>query len=310
MPNCAPLSSHTQDTAIITKDNVYDLIPNTYSLSPGTDVTVSCVSGLRLVGSSSFSCLTNGQWSYSSKPYCTDQPEQTPSEKTLDDTSKIIIGVVCGIAGLIVIALIVMIVVIVLRDRRRRRERERLVQMWANDRKHEQRRRGLDGPSTIDMEMYTRYPQTALPPPYDYGYQSYERSVDNRKYSPRQDYDHLDNRRKRSSRSRSYDDLADSPEKRNPRDLRDRETERGSRLSNPMYLPTYQRQGDDRLFDNTRRFGNSKSYDDVSETNGKPYTRDWVSRNSVTNSEEYLSRPGVHGSRQGRDQYLWRNTKY
>jgi hypothetical protein len=50
-------------------------------------------------------------------------------------------------------------------------------------------------------------------------FRSYERSVDNRKYSPRQDYDHLDNRRKRSNRSRSYDDLADSPEKRWANDI-------------------------------------------------------------------------------------------
>lgn len=57
---------------------------------------------------------------------------------------------------------------------------------------------------------------------------------------------------------------------RNPRDYRDREMDRGSRLSNPMYLPPSQKPETDRLFDNTRRFGNSKSYDDVSVTKGKP----------------------------------------
>ncbi|XP_053381596.1 uncharacterized protein LOC123557864 isoform X2 [Mercenaria mercenaria] len=313
MPDCTPVSSHTQDTALITKDNVYDLLPSTYSLTPGTQVTVSCVAGLRLVGPSTFSCNNNGQWSYSSKPYCTDEPEkQETSDDALDETSKIIIGVVCGIAALIVIALVTMIVVIMLRDRRRRRERR---EFWESIREERQgpEFRGVDGPSTIDVEMYTRYPHPMQPPPYDYGYKSaHDRDLDlgsrpsNPMYSPTPDYDRPRDNRRKGRKSRSFDDLSETGKKPYPRD---RDVDRGSRLSNPMYLPTHERPDYDRYYDNRKKGRNSRSNDDL--TDRKPYVREWVSRNSMVGSDEYLSnRPGVHGSRHGRDPYLWRNANY
>lgn len=263
MTDCQALSSHTQNTVLITKDNLYELIPDTFSLSPGTQVTVSCVTGLNLVGTSSFVCQNNGQWSYTTKPYCTDEPEKTATDETLDETSKIIIGVVCGIAALIVIALIVMIIIIVHKDRRRRRERREFWESIRNERQSPEYR-GVDGPSTIDMEMYTRYPPALPPPPYEYG-----------------------------------------------RSSRDRDVERGSRLSNPVYLPGYGRPEHKERHGYEKKARRSKSYDDLSETGKEPYVRDWVTRSSMIGSDEYRdTRPGVHGSRHGRDPFLWRQTNY
>lgn len=194
---------------------MYELIPDKYELSPGTTITVRCSSNLlELVGQKTFTCLDSGKWSYQTKPYCTDQPVSQPTEQSLDDATKIIIGVVSGVAALIVIALLIMIIAIWYRDRHRKNERKRLIEMWERDNKSAYGR-ATSGPSTMGTGMYGRYPSqrpVALPPPYDYRDRDY-RETDRRSrlshpyFYPdyRSDSGHYDI--KRGRRARSQDDL-------------------------------------------------------------------------------------------------------
>lgn len=261
MTNCTPVSSHRADLPFITGDNIYELIPDKYDLTPGTTITVRCSSSdLTLVGQSTFSCKPDGKWSYQTKPYCTDNAAPLSPGNGLDEPTKIMIGVVSAIAGLIVIALIVMIITIWYRDRRRRRERRKF---WEDIREERPgpEYRGRDGPSSIDMEMYGRS-KPPLPPSYDYDYRS-----------------------------------------------RDREFDRRSRTSHPSYVPDYQTPDYADYYGNMKRARRSRSQDDLDDSGKTPYVRDWVRRSSLHESDIYMDRAGIHGSRyQGRDPYLWRNS--
>ena len=57
---------------IITKDNIHELNPRTYSTTHGTVIQPSCNPGYRLVGVPEFECK-NGAWDYPVKPYCTSK---------------------------------------------------------------------------------------------------------------------------------------------------------------------------------------------------------------------------------------------
>ncbi|KAL4219117.1 Complement receptor type [Mactra antiquata] len=194
MPDCEQLSSYTENTVIITKDNIGEIIPDKFDLSPGTQVTVSCNNGYRLVGTASFSCTSAGLWSYPKKPYCTDVPEEEVTT-SLDQDTKIMIGVVCAIAGLIVLVLIIMMITLCLRDRRKRRERREFWNSIRNGRRPPPDYRGRDGPSTIDMEMYSRSRPLPPPPPYDgrrsEGYKGYYDDIKRSRKNPPRDIDEL-----------------------------------------------------------------------------------------------------------------------
>lgn len=49
---------------------MFEVIPSTFELSPGTTVTLSCVQGFKIQGDSSLTCLPNGEWNYTTIPVC------------------------------------------------------------------------------------------------------------------------------------------------------------------------------------------------------------------------------------------------
>ncbi|XP_052221985.1 uncharacterized protein LOC127838328 [Dreissena polymorpha] len=147
MTTCPTFTTVTTDTQFITVDNVAQLIPSTDARTVGTTVTVTCSSGLVLKGPSTFQCLNGGKWSYETKPECVVAGATTPAPPA-DNTSKIVIGVVAGLGGVITLALIIMIIFIYRKDRQRRAEKRDLL---VNFDKTPRRDYSPSGPSTIEM---------------------------------------------------------------------------------------------------------------------------------------------------------------
>ena len=82
---CPELAKPQPD--IITIDNIKSLVLSTYERTPGTSVTITCLSNTshKLVGESVLTCLQNGTWS-ADVPTCeyvkptTIAPTTTPGE--------------------------------------------------------------------------------------------------------------------------------------------------------------------------------------------------------------------------------------
>ncbi|WAR31996.1 hypothetical protein MAR_034538 [Mya arenaria] len=191
---CPQLSTVTNETLFITKDNVGELITSTDERTPGTSVTVGCNPGFTLTGDNQFSCRSDGTWSYSSEPSCSvDTVTAAPSQgsgRSIEDDTKILIGVVAAVAGLIIIILTIMICTIWYRDRKRRRDRRVLIENF--DRKPPPRRpyvyeTNYGSPkSVLSAPMYMPPDRRNEPRP---GYSDYyddikrSRRVDNDNYS-------------------------------------------------------------------------------------------------------------------------------
>ncbi|XP_052787975.1 uncharacterized protein LOC128222861 isoform X2 [Mya arenaria] len=271
---CPQLSTVTNETLFITKDNVGELITSTDERTPGTSVTVGCNPGFTLTGDNQFSCRSDGTWSYSSEPSCSvDTVTAAPSQgsgRSIEDDTKILIGVVAAVAGLIIIILTIMICTIWYRDRKRRRDRRVLIENF--DRKPPPRR-----PYVYE----TNYGRRPGPSPME---------MDEQQHGPSQPYRYMYYNGEGGYRALPTLHLC-CPK---------------SVLSAPMYMPPDRR--------NEPRPGYSDYYDDIkrsrrvdndnySDPGKHKYVSTWVTRSSMGEANEY-DKALVHSRR---DPFLWRN---
>ncbi|KAL3884559.1 hypothetical protein ACJMK2_024697 [Sinanodonta woodiana] len=75
-----------------------------------------CPNGLHLIGPASVSCLKNGQWSDTTKPYCSSVSQNGVPQSTL-----LLIGILAGCAALVLISVAVIVVSIVCMKRKNQR---------------------------------------------------------------------------------------------------------------------------------------------------------------------------------------------
>ncbi|KAK3609969.1 hypothetical protein CHS0354_011805 [Potamilus streckersoni] len=59
---CPEFTKITANTSFITIQNIAELIPNVFNRSVGTQITLSCVDGYKLVGNKYIECLSTGRW--------------------------------------------------------------------------------------------------------------------------------------------------------------------------------------------------------------------------------------------------------
>ena len=67
---CPSLTTLTNDTIILTKDDVMELQVSTWTRTVGTVVDVTCQPGLKLEGEKRLTCLASGSWDADPLPKC------------------------------------------------------------------------------------------------------------------------------------------------------------------------------------------------------------------------------------------------
>lgn len=290
-------------SVVITKDNYYEILPQIYERTVGTTITAFCNEGLFLVGNAQFVCQNDRTWSYNPKPYCTSTTAAPTKAPAPDENTWILIGVVCGVAFIIIAILVIMICAIWYRDRKRRKEEA--LMMYNVNRMYHDRPDSPVPPYTRDeeFEMYGRSapppppPPLPPPPPYESGSKV---SQDRYHYEKNREYDrrrHYDRYRDRDpyyeKRPRDSEYLSDVGR----RSFHDYDGERRSHLSARMYLPEseYERTNPRSLYHKSR------SFDDLSEHERRPYDGPWMRRSFKhhTYDDMFYDRP--------RDSRLWRN---
>ncbi|KAK3578367.1 hypothetical protein CHS0354_025463 [Potamilus streckersoni] len=269
MTECPKLTNRTGE--FITASTVSDLSVSTYNLTVGTAVNVSCSTslGYYLTGDNTFTCQSNGQWSYRSAPKCQLlKSTSAPGSNDLSNESKILIGVVVPVAAIVIIVLIILIVCVCrakrsheYKDRIHPRKEYPVPLSNYSQREYESR------PYVIESDIHKDYTTSVTrfqPPPYRYRYPDYfESSQTPAAYRTREfrtipanDYSHMS---ERMEPIRSPD-MYDTPYLSEP----------GGRVTK------------------------------------KPYVGEWVSRS--TSGDLDLDEFNSDALRHGRDPLLWRNS--
>lgn len=113
MTECAKLNTLLSNQDIVTTENASQLRLSTYTRTPGTQVTLSCIDGYSLIGQSTVTCQPNGSWNYGESPYC-----KSNSSDGLSTDMKILIG--CLVGGLILLVLLIILIAYCCRRRRKK----------------------------------------------------------------------------------------------------------------------------------------------------------------------------------------------